>query len=236
MNESAMSATPPTPPTPSSSPEEIIRASNLRKSIIRKILQITKGNPDLKVEDLVMRIEMETQGLFEQMQKIPFIQQEQAPAVVKPRSKRRGREERKDHVGRFFLALLEKPLRQEGVQECLVPIFAKSVQALIGDEAYNKFSQKIAHLLQFATDKGFDYDQVLQSKPGKEIMQNLLDLYRSEISASPSFHDQLKNKLDQALVQNSDSGSPEQMDIEGAVNKAFIAFAKLLNVSSPQKK
>ncbi|MBI4383323.1 MAG: hypothetical protein HY579_04740 [Nitrospinae bacterium] len=229
MNQSA-----PTSPGPASA-EDIVRTSNLRKTIIRKILQIFKSYPDLKDEELVFRAESDTRNLFEQMQKMPPSPEQAAP--IKPRPKRRGREDRKEHVGRFFLTLIEKPLRQEGVPEVLVPVFAKSVQFLLGDEAYEKYTQKIARLLQFAAEKGYNYEQVLMSKPGKEIMQSLTDQYRLEFSSSPGFSDQLKNKLDEALVQSHKAGdSEEALDIEQTIKKAYDTFTKLLQIALPPPK
>lgn len=231
MNQSASTSPSPGP----ASAEEIVRASNLRKSIIRKVLQLFKSYPDLKDEDLVLRAESDTRNLFEQLQKMPP-PPEQAPAI-KPRPKRRGREDRKEHVGRFFLTLIEKPLRQEGVPEALVPVFAKSVQSLLGDEAYEKYTQKIARLLQFASEKGYNYEQVLLSKPGKEIMQNLTDQYRLEFSSSPGFSDQLKNRLDEALVQSHKAGdSEETLDIEQTIKTAYDTFTKLLQIALPPSK
>ncbi|MBI4389791.1 MAG: hypothetical protein HY580_06380 [Nitrospinae bacterium] len=231
MNQPA----PASPPPGSASAEDIVRASNLRKTIIRKILQIFRAYPDLKDEGLVLRAESDTRNLFEQLQKMPP-SPEQAPPI-KPRSKRRGREDRKEHVGRFFLTLIEKPLRQEGVPEALIPVFAKSVQSLLGDESYEKHTQKIARLLQFATEKGYNYEQVLLSKPGKEIMQSLTDQYRLEFSGSPGFSDQLNNRLDEALVQSHKADdSEEALDIEQTVKKAYDTFTKLLQIAVPPSK
>ena len=71
----------------------------------------------------------------------------------------------------FFVFLLEKNIRQPGISDCLIPVFAKSVQSTIGEEVYDQVAKKIDRLLEFGEKKGFNYDQVLDSKPGKTIAQ-----------------------------------------------------------------
>ena len=85
--------------------------------------------------------------------------------------KRKDRNQRKEHVGRFFVFLLEKNIRQPGIPDCLIPVFAKSVQSTIGEEVYDQVAKKIDRLLEFGEKKGFNYDQVMDSKPGKTIAQ-----------------------------------------------------------------
>jgi hypothetical protein len=73
-------------------------------------------------------------------------------------------------------------------------------------------------LLECGEKKGFDYDQVLESKPGKTIAIETLTLYRLEIS-SASFAKQLKNNLDKTLVKNISSiENGQELNIEDTVN------------------
>ena len=85
--------------------------------------------------------------------------------------KRKDRNQRKKHVGFFFVFLLEKNIRQPGIPDCLIPVFAKSVQSTIGEEVFDQVAKKIDRLLEFGEKKGLNYDQVMDSKPGKTIAQ-----------------------------------------------------------------
>ena len=65
-------------------------------------------------------------------------------------------------------------------------------------------TKKIDRLLEFVEKKGYDYDQVMDSKPGETIATEILTLCRAEMS-STSFAKQLKNNLDETLVKNISS-------------------------------
>lgn len=225
--------------------QEEARLSRIRKSIISKIIEIYKDSPTLTDDEILIKTEAETKPQFDQILK-PVSPPAREPAVgtspsqpaaPKPRGKKWGREDRKDHVGRFFLTLVEKQLKQEGILDCLIPVYAKTLQSLIGDTAYAKFEEKINKLLDFAKLKGFDYNQTLMSKPGKEVMIDVMTLYRSEFAGSQSFAEQLKNKLDQTLVQNIEKineKNPEHpLNIEETINQAFNAFMKVIRVPAP---
>jgi hypothetical protein len=234
MNESA------------ASPEEA-RIGQIRKAIVSKVIQIYKDSPTLTDDEILSQAEAETKAMFAQILKpAPLPVKETVagtppsqPAAPKPRGKKWGREDRKDHVGRFFLTLVEKQLKQEGILDCLIPVYAKSIQSLIGDAAYAQFEAKINKLLDFAKLKGFDYNQTLMSKPGKEVMIDLMKLYRSEFATSESFAEQLKNKLDQTLVQNIEKineKNPENpLNIEDTINQAFNTFMKVIRVPPPDQ-
>ena len=222
------------------------QSNQLRKAIIQKVIQIYQDSPTLSDDEIVALAEAKTKSLFDQMQQggpptevsVPTTSQLPLAAT---RVKKKSREDRTDHVSRFFLTIAEKQLREEGVHNCLIPVFAKSIQGLIEEESYVKFSQKINQLLSFATQKGFDYDQALQSKPGKQISADLMTLYRSEMLANPRFGEQLRNKLDQALVQNIKKLSAKNpdvpLDIEGTISKSFKSFIKAIGpVTPPQPK
>lgn len=130
----------------------------------------------------------------------------------------------------FFVHLMEKNIRQPGIPNCLIPVFAKSVQTTIGEEAYTQISSKIDRLLEFGEKKGFDYNQILASKPGKTIATEILSVYNTETS-SPS-EKQLKNNLDETLVKNIESiENGQELNIEDTVNLAFNEFNKYLKGS-----
>jgi hypothetical protein len=65
-------------------------------------------------------------------------------------------------------------------------------------------AKKIDRFLKFGKNKGYDYDQILASKPGETIATEILTLCRAEMS-SASFAKQLKNNLDKTLVKNISS-------------------------------
>ena len=68
-------------------------------------------------------------------------------------------------------------------------------------EQYGQISVKISRLLEFGEKKGFDYDQILDSKPGISIAGEIVTLYKNEMGSS-SFEKMLKNSLDETLVKN----------------------------------
>nr|MBC8283441.1 hypothetical protein [Nitrospinota bacterium] len=111
---------------------------------------------------------------------------------------------------------------------CLLPVFAKSVHTTIGEENYEQMSGKISRLLEFGEKKGFDYDQILDSKPGKTIAGEILALYKSEMG-SASFEKQLKNSLDETLVKNIPNiENGADLNIEDTVSMAYSEFNKFL--------
>ena len=76
--------------------------------------------------------------------------------------------------------------------------------------------------------KGFDYDKIMDSKPGKTIAEEILTLYKNEMGSS-NFEKQLKNSLDETLVKNiSNIESDSELDIEETVSKAYNEFKKLV--------
>ena len=64
--------------------------------------------------------------------------------------------------------------------------------------------KKIDLLLELGNNKGYDYDQILDSKPGETIAREILTLCCPEMS-SASFAKQLKNNLDETLLKNISS-------------------------------
>ena len=210
-------------------------SDTLRQDIIFKILKAAKGNSDLSSDELFKQVEAETMSMFNELIKpneenAPKDKDEDSKVRTKRRMKRKDRNQRKDHVGRFFVHLMEKNIKQPGIPDCLIPVFAKSVQTTIGEELYAQISSKINRLLEFAEKKGFDYDQILASKPGKTIAAEILSLYNAEMS---SFSEkQLKNNLDETLVKNIESiKNGQELNIEDTINLAFNEFNKYLKTS-----
>ena len=208
-------------------------SDTLRQDIIFKILKMAKDNSDLSSDALFNQVEAETLSMFNELTNPS---EENAPkdkddkARTKRRMKRKDRNQRKEHVGRFFVHLMEKNIKQPGIPDCLIPVFANSVQTTIGEEAYKQISGKIDRLLEFAEKKGFDYDQILTSKPGKTIAAEILSVYNAGTSSSSE--KQLKNNLDETLVKNIESiANGQEINIEDTVNLAFNEFSKYLKAS-----
>jgi len=208
-------------------------SDTLRQDIIFKILKMAKDNSDLNSDALFNQVEAETLSMFNELTPPT---EENAPkdkddkARTKRRMKRKDRNQRKEHVGRFFIHLMEKNIKQPGIPDCLIPVFANSVQTTIGEEAYAQISGKIDRLLEFAEKKGFDYDQILTSKPGKTIAAEILSVYNTEMSSSSE--KQLKNNLDETLVKNIESiANGQEINIEDTINLAFNEFSKYLKTS-----
>jgi hypothetical protein len=213
-------------------------SDTLKQDIIFKILKMAKDNSDLNSDELFSQVESATSSMFNQLfqsyaEKVPKENNKDKDdkARTKRRMKRKGRNQRKEHVGRFFIHLMEKHIKKPGIPDCLIPVFANSVQTTIGEEAYIIISGKIDRLLEFGEKKGFDYEQILDSKPGKTIASEILKLYNAETDSS-SFAKQLKNNLDETLIKNIESiENGQELNIEDTVNLAFNEFTKYLKTT-----
>ena len=208
-------------------------SDTLRQDIIFKILKIASDNSDLSLDEQLKLSELNTQAMFAQLMDEGASSSESDPDRVKNRTKKRmkkkDRDQRKEHVGRFFLQnLIWKDIRKLDLPDCLLPVFAKSVHNTIGEENYEQISGKINRLLEFGEKKGFDYDKIMESKPGKTIAEEILNLYKNEMGSS-NFEKQLKNSLDETLVKNiSNIESDSELDIEETVSKSYNEFKKLV--------
>jgi len=208
-------------------------SDTLRQDIIFKILKIASDNSDLSLDEQLKLSELNTQAMFAQLMDEGASSSESDPDRernrTKKRMKKKDRDQRKEHVGRFFLQnLIWKDIRKLDLPDCLLPVFAKSVHNTIGEENYGQMSGKINRLLEFGEKKGFDYDKIMDSKPGKTIAEEILTLYKNEMG-SANFEKQLKNSLDETLVRNiSNIDSDSELDIEETVNKAYNEFKKLV--------
>ena len=208
-------------------------SDTLRQDIIFKILKIASENSDLSLDEQLKLSELSTQAMFAQLMDEGASSSESDPDRernrTKKRMKKKDRDQRKEHVGRFFLQnLIWKDIRKLDLPDCLLPVFAKSVHNTIGEENYEQISGKINRLLEFGEKKGFDYDKIMDSKPGKTIAEEILTLYKNEMGSS-NFEKQLKNSLDETLVKNiSNIESDSELDIEETVSKAYNEFKKLV--------
>ena len=120
-------------------------------------------------------------------------------------------------------------IRKSPLSYCLFPVFANSMKYTNGVEQYGQISGKISQLLEFGEKKGFDYDQILDSKPGISIAGEIVTLYKNEMGSS-SFEKMLKNSLDETLVKNISTIENEQdLNIEDTVNLAYRKFNKYLS-------
>ena len=209
-------------------------SDTLRQDIIFKILKIASDNSDLSLDEQYKLSESNTQAMFTQLlnegtSSSTASDSDREQARTKKRMKKKDRDQRKEHVGRFFLQnLIWKDIRKLDLPECLLPVFAKSVHNTIGEQNYEQISGKINRLLEFGEKKGFDYDKILDSKPGKTIAKEILTLYKNEMG-SANFEKQLKNSLDETLVKNiSNIESDSELDIEETVSIAYNEFKKLV--------
>ena len=208
-------------------------SDTLRQDIIFKILKIASDNSDLSLDEQLKLSELSTQAMFAQLMDEGASSSESDPDRernrTKKRMKKKDRDQRKEHVGRFFLQnLIWKDIRKLDLPDCLLPVFAKSVHNTIGEENYEQISGKINRLLEFGEKKGFEYDKIMDSKPGKTIAEEILTLYKNEMGSS-NFEKQLKNSLDETLVKNiSNIESDSELDIEETVSKAYNEFKKLV--------
>ncbi|MBT5470849.1 MAG: hypothetical protein HOK41_09620 [Nitrospina sp.] len=209
-------------------------SDTLRQDIIFKILKIASDNSDLSSDEQFSLAESGTQALFTQLTNEGAATSaggdcDRDKARTKRRMKKKDRNQRKEHVGRFFMRLMEQNIKKPELPDCLLPVFAKSVQTTIGEEQYEIMSGKISRLLEFGEGKGYDYDQILDSKPGKSIAGEILKLYKNEMG-SGSFEKLLKNSLDETLVKNIPNiENGGELNIEDTVNLAYGEFSKYLN-------
>ena len=209
-------------------------SDTLRQDIIFKILKIASDNSDLSLDEQFKLSKSNTEAMFTELlnegtSSIDESDSDREQARTKRRMKKKDRDQRKEHVGRFFLQnLIWKDLRKLDLPECLLPVFAKSVHNTLGEQNYEQISGKINRLLEFGEKKGFDYDKILDSKPGKTIAKEILTLYKNEMG-SANFEKLLKNSLDETLVKNiSNIESDSELDIEETVNIAYKEFKKLV--------
>ncbi|PIQ97745.1 MAG: hypothetical protein COV67_02580 [Nitrospinae bacterium CG11_big_fil_rev_8_21_14_0_20_56_8] len=203
---------------------ETDRSQQVRQAIIRKIVKTVRDNLDLSNEAVLLQIEEETNSLFEQFSEVVKNPDQKAA----PKKRRRDRQLRKEHVGRFFLRLIEGQMRKEGVHNSLIPVFAGSVEQVVSDDDYKKWTEKIKRLIEFGGQRGYDYDNIIDSKPGRAITEEIVQTYRKEIAKSAGFEKKMKNSLDQMLIKSINPDIDGDIDIEKTIDFAFKQFMNYL--------
>lgn len=214
-------------------PEESLRTRQYRKIIVRKTLQIARENPGWTDEEIAALAEKEVAPLCDLCVESSF-ERDQASLVGKY-FLGDCRDERQDHVGRFFLHRLVEPLRANHLTNCLIPVFAQSVASLLGQDAYENYSKRLGKLIARAMENGTTYNEAIESESAQILLQDIIDVYKHEMSKTASFEDLLKNKLDAELVKYLFERHIENVNIEEAINQIYDEFIRLMNSSSPQK-
>lgn len=219
-------------------PEDKIRLHQAKKAILKKIFKLMKVNRSGQEDQVLSVVEAETNGLFDNLFSVYRGILTNDPNAIKSKvhaAKRTQQNPRSEHVGRFFIHIIEEELHESDLHPCVIPVLARSVSLLIGAEAYTAFSDKIQHLIEFAEKNGFDYDQMLASKPGQDIMKSIFNMYRTELKNNRGILDILKNRLDEALVDYS-VRNPDDADfnIEESVEQAMQAFLSLIQKGIPK--
>lgn len=85
-------------------------SDTLQQDIIFKILKMAKDNSDLSSDELFNQVEAETMSMFNQLtqpneENAAKDKDKDSKARTKRRMKRKDRNQRKEHVGRFFCSL-----------------------------------------------------------------------------------------------------------------------------------
>lgn len=205
-------------------PKETKRTRQFRRVIIRKTLQLVRKYPDLKDEQIMALAEKEAVQICDLC--VESSMEEAPSSSVGQYFLNADESQRRDHVGRLFLHKLEGNLRQGSLKECLIPVFCQSVVNLLGQEVYDSFSDRIDKLISYMTKQGVVYNDMLDSKPARILMAEIIEQYKIEKNKTGSFADQLKNKIDTALVEYQREHPNEQFDIEQGVEDAYNDFIK----------
>ena len=88
---------------------------------------MAKDNSDLSSDELFNQVEAGTLSMFNELtqpgeESAAKDKDKDSKARIKRRMKRKDRNQRKEHVGRFFVNLMEKNIRQPGIPDCLIPV------------------------------------------------------------------------------------------------------------------
>ena len=101
-------------------------------NVIFKILKIASDNSDLGSDEQFNLADSGTKAMFVQLMNEGASSSagedsDREKARTKRRMKKKDRNQRKEHDGRFFLGLIEKNIRKPELLDCLLPVFANSV-------------------------------------------------------------------------------------------------------------
>lgn len=213
-------------------PQESIRTRQFRKVIIRKTLQIVRQHPTWADDDICALVEAEAISLCDMCVESSFND------GVSPGMEHffvdDSRDQRQDHVGRFFAHKMEKRLRSDHITNNLIPIFSESVASLLGHDTYEDYSKRLKDLIVNMTGKGMTYPGIIESEPAQHFTKEVIDAYRRELLNTGSFEDLLKNKLDAALARYQTDNLDKNIDIVAAVNRIYNDFLTTFGLTSPK--
>ncbi|MBI5427355.1 MAG: hypothetical protein HZA02_03655 [Nitrospinae bacterium] len=208
-------------------PGELVRTRHYRKVIIRKTIQIARANPDRTDEEIAELAEREVAPLCDLCVESSF--DDAKPHLVGRYFLDEDKEERQDHVGRFFIHRMEKQLRANDITKYLIPVFAQSVASLLGQEKYEDFGDRLQRLLNQTVKQGMIYQEALESRRGQGLIHEILKSYKREIANTPGFKDRLKNKMDAELVKLQSNFNGDSLNIVETVNLAYEEFLRLID-------
>ena len=213
-------------------PQESIRTRQFRKVIIRKTLQIVRQHPTWADDDICALVEAEAISLCDMCVESSF--NDGASPGMEHYFLADARDQRQDHVGRFFVYKMERQLRSDHITNNLIPIFSESVASLLGHDTYEEYSKRLKDLIDGMTDKGMTYPEIIKSEPAQRFIQEVVDAYKHELLKTSSFEDLLKNKLDAELARYQTDNLDKSIDIVEAVNSIYRNFLTTIGLVSPK--
>lgn len=215
-------------------PQESMRTRQFRKAIIRKTLQIARQHPTWTDEEIATLVETEVPILCDLCVESSF-SKAPVPSIEKF-FLNSARDQRQDYVGRFFVHKMEKHLRSNKLTNNLIPVFSYSVASLLGHDAHEDYSKRLKALIDHMTQKGMHFEEIIESESAKNIIQEIVDVYKYELIKTASFETLLKNKLDAELAKYQMDNQGEHIDIIATVNSIYDDFLAAIGISSPGKK
>ncbi|MFQ5481598.1 MAG: hypothetical protein ACE5ER_02470 [Nitrospinaceae bacterium] len=203
------------------------RTRQFRRIIIRKTLRLVRDHPHLTDEEIIALAENEAVKICDLCVESSF--DDAAEDRISQYFLIEAKGERKNHVGRLFLHPLEGHLRQGSLKECLIPVFGRSLIQLLGQERYDRYSQRMGVIVENAMRDGVVYREMLEGSPAQSLRKEILQVYREEMSASTGFVSQLKNQIDAALVEDHNENPQTDFNIDQAVEAAYLDFLRLMD-------
>lgn len=211
-----------------------MRTRQFRKVIIRKTLQIARQHPGWSDEDIAALVEMEVPVLCDLCVESSF---SKTPVLsLEKFFLNDGRDQRQDYVGRFFVHKMEKNLRSSKLTSNLIPIFSYSVASLLGHDAHEDYSKRLKELIDHLTKNGMRYEEIIESESAKKITQEIINVYKHELTKTASFETLLKNKLDAELARYQLDNQDDHIDIIETVKKIYNDFLVAMEVPSSRGK
>ena len=211
-------------------PEESMRTRQFRKVIIRKTLQIARKHPNWTDEEISALVEAEAVSLCDLCVETSF--SEKPELVVGQHFTDDVRDQRQDHVGRFFVHKIQNQFRADKLTNNLIPIFSQSVISLLGHDVHESYSNRLKELISHMTQEGVSYEGIVESEPAELIMREIMDVYIHEMNRTSSFEALLKNKLDAELARYQADHQDKHIDIVSAVNQIYGDFLEAIGVNN----